>query len=64
MGIRAGSALIHKTLKALTNRWKSTGGDLTASARQGKLDPVIGRDEEISSCHSGIEPAAPRITRC
>jgi len=28
-------------------RWKNTGATLTALARQGKIDPVIGRDEEI-----------------
>ena len=26
------------------------GKDLTAMARQGKLDPVIGRDDEIRRC--------------
>ena len=29
------------------NHWKKYGRDLTAMARVGKLDPVIGRDEEI-----------------
>jgi ATP-dependent Clp protease ATP-binding subunit ClpB len=37
--------------------------DLTDRARRGKLDPVIGRDEEISaSCR--CSRAAPRTTRC
>ena len=31
----------------LTRRYRSTARDLTQLARAGKLDPVIGRDEEI-----------------
>jgi len=35
-------------------------GDLTAAAQEGKLDPVIGRDEEIRRTHPGAGGAAPR----
>jgi ATP-dependent Clp protease ATP-binding subunit ClpB len=38
------------------------GRDLTAMARQGKLDPVIGRDEEIGG-QSKSSRAAPKTTR-
>ena len=27
--------------------WSSTAGDLTALAEEGKLDPVVGREQEI-----------------
>ena len=36
-----------RTRRAPTRRWRSFGRDLTALAEAGKLDPVIGRDEEI-----------------
>ena len=36
------------------------GSDLTARARTGALDPVIGRDEEVRRC----SPGAPRTTPC
>ena len=36
-----------RTRRAPTRRWSSFGRDLTALAEAGKLDPVIGRDEEI-----------------
>ncbi len=39
------------------------GRDLTAEARAGKLDPVIGRDEEIRRVIQ-VLPRAPRTTRC
>ncbi|GIW74669.1 MAG: hypothetical protein KatS3mg103_1191 [Phycisphaerales bacterium] len=31
--------------------------DLTEKAQQGKIDPVIGRDEEIRRVHAGAQPA-------
>ena len=47
------------TYQALTKY----GRDLTELARKGKLDPVIGRDEEIRRVMQ-ILSRAPRITRC
>ena len=38
------------------------GQDLTKLAGQGKLDPVIGRDDEIRTIQ--ILPVARRIIRC
>jgi ATP-dependent Clp protease ATP-binding subunit ClpA len=37
--------------------------DMTARAESGKLDPVIGRDEEIRRTIQVLR-AAPRTTRC
>ena len=34
--------------------------DLTARAESGKLDPVIGRDDEIRHYHSSIVTAVPK----
>ena len=39
------------------------GTDLTALAREGKLDPVIGRDSE-SAAWCRCSHGAPRITPC
>ena len=38
------------------------GRDLTEAAEQGKLDPVIGRDDEIRRVDPGALAAAPRTT--
>ena len=40
------------------------GRDLTAEARKGKLDPVIGRDEEIRRVIQVLSRGEPRTTRC
>ena len=40
------------------------GRNLTQGAREGKLDPVIGREKEDRAGHAGAVPAAPRTTRC
>ncbi len=40
------------------------GRDLTQYAAQGKLDPVIGRDEEIRRVIQVLSAGAPRTTRC
>ena len=39
------------------------GRDLTRDAREGKLDPVIGRDEEIRRVIQVLSAAGPRTTR-
>ena len=39
------------------------GRDLTAEARAGKLDPVIGRDEEIRRIIQVLSAGGPRTTR-
>ena len=38
--------------------------DLTERAEQGKLDPVIGRDDEIRRSRPGAADGGPRTTRC
>ncbi len=43
---------------------KKYARDLTADARAGKLDPVIGRDEEIRRTIQVLSAAAPRTIRC
>ena len=40
------------------------GRDLTELARRGKIDPVIGRDNEIRRHHAGACRAARKIIRC
>ena len=40
------------------------GRDLTAEARAGKLDPVIGRDEEIRRVIQVLSAGGRRTTRC
>lgn len=46
--IRAGRKIEGKTADEALENLEKFGVDLTAKAREGKLDPVIGRDEEIS----------------
>ena len=46
-GATAGSPA--KPRRTPTTRWPNTAPDLTAAARNQKLDPVIGRDNEIRS---------------
>ena len=43
---------------------KKYARDITAQAREGKLDLVPGRDEEIRRHHPGAVPAAPRTIPC
>ncbi len=47
MGIRGGQRVSTQDPEATFQSLEKYGRDLTAMARQGKLDPVIGRDEEI-----------------
>ena len=47
-----------------TRRSSATRRDLTRLAHQGKLDPVIGRDEEIRRTIQILSRAAPRTTPC
>lgn len=46
-GIRGSQRVTSQTPEATYQSLEKYGRDLTALARQGKLDPVIGRDEEI-----------------
>jgi ATP-dependent Clp protease ATP-binding subunit ClpB len=45
--VRGGSRVSSEDPEATLNALEQYGRDLTADARQGKLDPVIGRDDEI-----------------
>ena len=45
--LRAGQKIDSKTADETMNSLAKYGTDLTARAREGKLDPVIGRDEEL-----------------
>jgi ATP-dependent Clp protease ATP-binding subunit ClpB len=45
--LRKGNKVTSKTSEQQFDALEKYGIDLTASAREGKLDPVIGRDEEI-----------------
>jgi ATP-dependent Clp protease ATP-binding subunit ClpB len=45
--LRKGNTVTSKTSEKQFDALEKYGLDLTASAREGKLDPVIGRDEEI-----------------
>jgi ATP-dependent Clp protease ATP-binding subunit ClpB len=46
-GVRGGQRVTSPTPEATYQALEKYGRDLTAEARAGKLDPVIGRDEEI-----------------
>lgn len=46
-GIRGSQSVTSQTPESTYQALEKYGRDLTALARQGKLDPVIGRDEEI-----------------
>src|SRR5919106_3798601 len=46
-GVRAGRRVTSDDPESTINALEQYGRDLTAIARQGKLDPVIGRDDEI-----------------
>jgi ATP-dependent Clp protease ATP-binding subunit ClpB len=46
-GIRGGQRVTSPTPESTYQALEQYGRDLTALARQGKLDPVIGRDEEV-----------------
>ena len=45
--VRGASASPTRTPRTSSRRWRSFGRDLTEAAAAGKLDPVIGRDDEI-----------------
>jgi len=47
MGVRGGQRVTDQNPEGKFQALERYGRDLTALARQGKLDPVIGRDEEI-----------------
>ena len=47
MGVRGSQRVTSQTPEETYQALEKYGRDLTALARQGKLDPVIGRDEEI-----------------
>ena len=46
-GVRKGRKVTSQNAEATFDALKKYARDLTAAAREGKLDPVIGRDEEI-----------------
>lgn len=54
---------IPRTPRIRSRRWRSSAATLTADAASGKLDPVIGRDEEVRQ-RSRCFHAGPRTTRC
>ena len=45
--VRGNQRVTSRIPKRPTNRWKNTAAISPSSQRQGKIDPVIGRDEEI-----------------
>ena len=47
MDVRGSRASRTRTRKRSTRRWSGTAATSRTLARRGKLDPVIGRDEEI-----------------
>ncbi|HMQ15565.1 MAG TPA: AAA family ATPase [Phycisphaerae bacterium] len=49
-GIRGGASVTSPSAEDTYEPLKRFGRDLVETARQGKLDPVIGRDEEIRRC--------------
>ena len=51
-GRTADSASAEESYEAL----EKYARDLTEAAREGKIDPIIGRDEEIRRCDAGAEP--------
>ena len=59
----APSASPARTPRSTYQALEKYGRDLTEAARAGKLDPVIGRDEEIRRVIQ-VLAAAPRTTRC
>lgn len=48
--VRGGSGVVDQDPENKMNVLEKYGQDFTALAREGKLDPVIGRDEEIRRC--------------
>jgi ATP-dependent Clp protease ATP-binding subunit ClpB len=48
--LRGGKRVTDPNAEATYDSLEKYGQDLTAKAREGKLDPVIGRDEEIRRC--------------
>ena len=49
-------------MKRIVHTLEKYGYDMVERARQQKLDPVIGRDDEIRNAHSTLmEPAAKRL---
>ena len=61
--IRGSQRVTSQNPEATYEALEKYGRDLTELAREGKLDPVIGRDEEIRRVIQ-VLAAAPRTTRC
>jgi len=61
-GIRGSQRVTSPNPESTYQSLEKYGRDLTAEARAGKLDPVIGRDEEIRRVIRSFR-AAPRTTR-
>ncbi len=55
--IRKGRKVTSENAEANFDALKKYARDVTALAREGKLDPVIGREEEIRRSHSGAGTA-------
>ena len=62
--VRGGQRVTSQNPETTYQALEKYGRDLTAEARAGKLDPVIGRDEEIRRVDPGPLAAGPRTTRC
>ena len=61
--VRGGRKVTDQDPEAKYQALERFGRDLTEMARQGKLDPVIGRDDEVRRS-SRCCRAGPRTTRC
>jgi ATP-dependent Clp protease ATP-binding subunit ClpA len=61
--LRKGRTADSATAENAYDALKKYARDLTQAARDGKLDPVIGRDEEIAAPFR-CSPAAPRTIPC
>ena len=61
--VRGNQTVTDQNPEATYESLEKYGRDLTAAARDGKLDPVIGRDEEIRRTFRS-SAAAPRTTPC
>ena len=61
--VRGGQRVTRPNPEGTYQALEKYGRDLTAEARAGKLDPVIGRDEEIRRVDPGPAAGGPRTTR-
>ena len=62
--VRGGQRVTTQNPESTYQALEKYGRDLTRDARDGKLDPVVGRDEEIRRVIQVLSAAAPRTTRC